>query len=219
VRRALKGRASRLQFLDDRMLRLAERCAKPYEWISGWKLERTLAVLKPVYGLMKGIPTDHPLFSTYWRKKTPPPVQMDPDRDGCGLLWCSPVAPNRGSDALAVADVATRVTLTHGFEPQISMTTITDRALACIISLGYDRETPGEDGRAMACYHELLTRLAAEGYHPYRLSLGAMNAMRDGTDYCRLLETLKRTLDPREILSPGRYVSVQPAVRTNKCNF
>ena len=184
IRRALAGKATRLEFLDDRKLRLATLFAKPYEWISGWKLERTLAVLKPVYGLMKGIPTDHPLFSTYWRKRTPPPAAMDPDRDGCGLLWCSPVAPARGSDARAVAELAGRVTLSHGFEPAISITMITERALACIISLGYDREIPGEDERAMACYHDLLRQLAVAGYYPYRLSVGAMHAMRTAPSTC-----------------------------------
>ena len=67
IRKALGGVATRLEFLDDRKLELASLFAKPYEWVSGWNLRRTLAVLKPVYGLMKGIPTDHPLASTYWR--------------------------------------------------------------------------------------------------------------------------------------------------------
>src|ERR1035438_3028119 len=76
LRKALKGSAQRLQFLDDRTMRLASLFAKPYRLISGWDLERTLTVLKPVYGLMKGIPTEHPLASTYWRKRTPPPARM-----------------------------------------------------------------------------------------------------------------------------------------------
>jgi len=206
IRKALAGKATKLEFLDDRKLRLAALFAKPYEWISGWNLERTLAVLKPVYGLMKGTPTDHPLVSTYWRKRTPPPDAMHPDRDGCGLIWCSPVAPCRGEDARAVAELAGRVTLSHGFEPQISITMITERALACIISLGYDRDTPGEDDRAMACYHDLLAALGEAGYYSYRLSVGAMNAMDDGTEYQRLLDSLRASLDPKGVLAPGRYV-------------
>ncbi len=68
LRAALKGHASRLQFLDDRKLALAARFAKVYQWISGLDLKRVLAALRPVYGLMKGIPTDQPLESTYWRR-------------------------------------------------------------------------------------------------------------------------------------------------------
>lgn len=221
LRQALKGKAQRLQFLDDRMLRLASVFAKPYEAISGWNLERTLAVLKPVYGLMKGIPTDHPLASTYWRKRTPPGTDMHPDRDGCGLYWCSPVAPSDGRHAARLTDLASGLILDHGFEPAISITMITDRSLACILSLAYDREVPGEDQRASRCYHELLERLAEAGYHSYRLSIDAMGAMRGAQSYTGFLRLLKATIDPNQILAPNRYIpgEVAPGVESSLSNF
>jgi len=206
LRQALKGKASRLEFLDDRKLQLASRFAGLYEHLTGWNLTRVLAVLKPVYGLMKGIPTDHPLFSTYWRKRSAPPEAMDPDRDGCGLIWCSPMAPNDGAHAQQITGLATELVLGHGFEPAISLTCITERTLACIICLTYDRDVPGEDGRAMACYHDLLDRLAASGYYSYRLSVGAMSTMNQPGTYTDLLQGIKRTLDPNAILAPGRYI-------------
>lgn len=216
VGRALKGKASRLQFLDDRKLRLASRLSKPYEWISGWKLERTLAILKPVYGLMKGIPTDQPLASTYWRKRTPPPADMNPDRDGCGLLWCSPVAPNDGAHARAVSSLAREVVLRHGFEPAISLTVLTERTVACIVSLTYDRSVAGEDGRATGCYRDLLGELARRGYYSYRLAVGAMDAMHCANAYENLLSTLKDTIDPAGILAPGRYQPVAAAATAGR---
>jgi 4-cresol dehydrogenase (hydroxylating) len=206
IKRALKGKVCRLEFLDDRKLRMASRFAKVYELISGLNLTRTLALLKPVFGLMKGIPTDHPLFSTYWRKRTTPPEAMNPDRDGCGLLWCSPVAPNDGHHAQKLTSLASELALRHGFEPAISMTTLTDRALACIISLAYDRAVPGEDERAKACSHDLLASLAANGYYSYRLSIGSMAAVSQPGAYADLLQNIKQTLDPNRILAPGRYM-------------
>jgi 4-cresol dehydrogenase (hydroxylating) len=205
LRKALHGKAQRLQFLDDRKLRLATMFAKPYQWISGWNLDRMLAVLKPVYGLMKGIPTEHPLSSTYWRKRFAPPEAMDPDRDKCGLLWCSPVVANDGDAASHVTELVTGHVLAHGFEPAISLTMITGRALACIISLAYDREIAGEDDRAMACYRDLVAVLAGHGYYSYRMPVGMMSGMEGGA-YCDLLEGIKKALDPQGILAPGRYV-------------
>ena len=210
LRRALAGKATKLQFLDDRLLRLASRFAKPYQFFSGWNLERMLAVLQPVYGLMQGVPTDHPLFSTYWRKRTPPPAAMDPDRDLCGLLWCSPVAPNEGRSAQELTGMATELVLRHGFEPQISITVLSDRTISCIISLGYDREVEGEDERAKVCYHELLDSLARHGYYSYRLSIGSMNRMGDeNSEYVGFLQNMKSLLDPGGILAPGRYIPVR----------
>jgi 4-cresol dehydrogenase (hydroxylating) len=206
LRKALHGKVQGLQFLDDRKLRLASLFATPYRWISGWDLERTLALLKPVYGLMKGIPTGHPLASTYWRKKAAPPASMDPDRDGCGLLWCSPIAPNDGAAAAHLTELVCERGLSHGFEPAISLTMITGRALACIISLAYDRDIAGEDQRAMACYRQLVRVLADHGYHSYRLPAGMMSAMGEPGPYLDLLDGIKHALDPRGILSPGRYI-------------
>jgi 4-cresol dehydrogenase (hydroxylating) len=209
LRRALAGKVSRLQFLDDRTLRLASIFAKPFQFFTGWNLERTLALLKPVYGLMRGIPTDHPLASTYWRKRTAPPAQMNPDRDGCGLYWCSPVAPADGDHATRLAALAGELILEHGFEPAISLTLITERTLACIISLAYDRAVPGEDERAAACYHALLRALAKNGYHSYRLSIASMYAMHGADSYTALLQRMKQSFDPNDVLSPGRYIPAQ----------
>jgi 4-cresol dehydrogenase (hydroxylating) len=206
LRKALAGKVTRLEFLDDQKLRMASRFAKVYERITGLNLTRVLAVLRPVYGLMKGIPTDHPLSSTYWRKRTPPPAQMDPDRDGCGLIWCSPIAPNEGRHAVGITDLATELVLRHGFEPAISLTVLTDRAISCIISITYDREAPGEDERAVACGRELLARLADKGYYSYRLSTATMSQMNAPGTYNQLLKSLKALVDPSGVLAPGRYI-------------
>ena len=209
LQRALRGIASKLQFLDDRMLRVASAFAWPYEMLTGWRLQRMLALLRPVYGLMKGIPTAHPLASTYWRKRTPPPAAMDPDRDGCGLLWASPVAPADGHHAHRLTGLASDILLYHGFEPMISLTMVTERYLACVVSIAFDRELPGEDVRALDCYHDLMQRLASDGYYPYRLGLAGMAGGEQPGAYSDLLRDIKDMLDPAAILAPGRYVNTE----------
>ena len=90
----------------------------------------------------------------------------------------------------------------------ISITVLTERTLACIISIGYDRDVPGEDERAMVCYRELLSELGGMGYNSYRLSIGSMAAgMGQPGTYTDLLHAIKQTLDPGGILAPGRYLS------------
>ena len=205
VRVRLKGVVSQLQFLDDRRLALAQRFARPYRWFTGWDLSAALALLRPVYGLMRGIPTEQPLASAYWRKRMPPPMQMDPDRDGCGLLWCAPVAPMEGIHAERVAAISRDVLLTHGFEPLISITLVTERAIACVVSISFDREIAREDERALACHRQLHQALASAGYHSYRLGIQAMRSPTIEDSALPLLERLKEACDPRQILAPGRY--------------
>lgn len=212
LRRALAGKVSRLQFLDDRRLALASRFSGLFGLISRWDLSRALELVRPLYGLLKGQPTDRPLASAYWRKRTPPPERMNPDRDRCGLLWCSPVAPAEGSHAQILASLSSQVLLRHGFEPMLSITLITERALICVISITYDRETPGEDQRAMACYAELRQQLSAKGYVSYRLGIQSMGEMKAQGPYARFLEGVKRVADPAGILAPGRYDAEQADV-------
>lgn len=205
LRRALGNRVSRLEFLDDRKLRWAGRLAGPFRFLTGWDLSKTLELLYPVYNLMKGIPTNAPVKSAYWRKKMAPPADGDPDRDGCGLLWCSPTAPAEGGHAARLMEVVNRATLSHGFEPIVSITMLTERTICCVVSLSYDRDVAGEDERAMGCYKHLVQSLAGNGYHPYRLGVQGMSEMDSETSYGNFVGMLKRTLDPAGILAPGRY--------------
>jgi 4-cresol dehydrogenase (hydroxylating) flavoprotein subunit len=210
VRGALARKVEKLQFLDDRTLALAARFQGVYRRVTGLDLTRTLELVRPVFGLLKGVPTRKALGSAYWRKRMPVPADPNPDRDRCGLIWIAPVAPMEGAHAVRLAALAEGTLLQAGFEPQISFTLLTERSLACVISISFDRDVPGEDQRAMDCYFNLRRRLEAEGYYSYRLGIADMGTHFDpaGTDsgYGRLLSTIGEALDPNGILAPGRYV-------------
>lgn len=210
IRKALKGSVDRLQFLDDRKLAFASRFAKLYQLLTGWDLSKTIELARPVYGLMKGVPTEQPLAGAYWRKKSAPPANMDPDRDGCGILWLAPVAPMEGHHVELIAKITNEILLKHGFEPSISMTLITERAVACVISICYDRREPGQDDQAMTCYHRLRQELTDRGYYSYRLGIQAMSEMNGSDGYTSLVQAIKDAVDPNGVLAPGRY---QPIAR------
>lgn len=214
VKLALRGKVTRLQFLDDRLLALAARFATPYRWLTGLDLRRTLEIVKPVFGLIKGIPTEKPMASCYWRKRVPVPAHADPDRDGCGLLWCAPVAPADGKSVRQMTAICEEILLAHGFEPMISLTLTTDRAVTCVVSISYDREISGEDGRAIKCYRELLDRMTEEGFYSYRLGIQAGPQFDSESAYGRFLARLKEAVDPRHILAPGRYMAPAESLQT-----
>src|SRR5262249_21697225 len=159
----------------------------------------TLELMKPLYGLLKGIPTAKTLASAYWRKRGRVPEDMDPDRDHCGLLWCAPIVSALGSEVEMLTRLASKIVLDAGFEPLISLTFVPERASACVIAITYDRDQPGEDRQARECYDQLLAELNQRGFYSYRLSILGM------TPPSPLLRTLKQALDPNGILAPGRY--------------
>ena len=205
LRLALRKQRGRLRFLSEKKLQLARRFAKPFSLLTRWDVRRTIEIVEPVVGLMRGVPTSRPLASAYWRKRMPVPAHPDPDRDRCGLLWYAPVAPASGKEVAALTQLAGDTLLSSGFEPMISLTMLTPRSVYAVVSISYDREVPGEDERALDCYFELAQRSMDAGYYPYRLGIQAMPGAAEGVAHRAVLTRLKSALDPNGVLAPGRY--------------
>ena len=199
TRAALKGACSRIAFVSDSKFALAQRLA-PFMARAGiGGFASTVARLRPVMDLMTGSPTDGVLGSVYWRTRAGVPDDPDPDRDGCGLIWIPPVAPLKGDHARAMADIVTEVFGRHGFEPSMSMTAITERALDNVICLSFDRGVEGEDARALACYRDTAHALAEAGYFPYRTHPTGFDHSAWTDD--RLGATLREALDPQGVFA------------------
>ena len=205
VKKALSGKVRQLQFLDERMLNFATRFAPVARLFTTWDLSRALDLLRPLFGLIQGVPTSQPMDTCYWRKRNANPANADPDRDRCGLIWCSPLAPLQGSEVDRMTSICISTLLEHGFEPMISLTLMTDRTVGCVTSIIYDRDVQGEDERAHRCHQELQDRLAQNGYYPYRLGIQSMRLFGHAASLGRFLGDIKRRLDPKGILAPGRY--------------
>ena len=153
-----------------------------------------------------GVPSDANVRSTYWRKRTPIPDSMNPDRDRCGVIWLCPLLP---ADGATIKNAVARIDSTirsHGFEPNVGMQFTSPRCVHMFVALNYDRDVEGEDGRAMNCHDDLLRLLMHDGHYPYRLGLQSMNSLNPAeATYGRLVQSLKQAFDPRDILAPGRY--------------
>jgi len=163
-------------------------------------------VLAIVHGLATGQPVERTAATAYWRKRGPVPDDLDPDRDRCGFISFSPAIPFEGSHARRSIALLDTCMVEYGFDPNLGLNCASDRAIDLTPMLLFDRDVPGEDERAMACHDAMLERLAASGYYPYRLCTEAMDKLPAADDdTLRLMATLKRAIDPRDILAPGRY--------------
>ncbi|QDV84551.1 FAD-binding oxidoreductase [Planctomycetes bacterium TBK1r] len=153
-----------------------------------------------------GVPTEHNIRSAYWRKKGGLPTHINPDRDRCGLIWMCFAVPLVGQELVDVINAVEPVALQHGFEPNLGMNCVNGRCAHLYLSIIYDREIAGEDKRAVACHDQVMTLLRDLGHLPYRLTLLSMDSLpKSQDDHDRCVQSIKRALDPKSILAPGRY--------------
>ncbi|HST61378.1 MAG TPA: FAD-binding oxidoreductase [Longimicrobium sp.] len=142
--------------------------------------------------------------SAYWRKRAPMPADPDPDRDGCGVVWLTPVLPMLGAAAAGALAAVEHEMQAHGFEPTLALRP-GPRGLQAVVALLYDRQDPGADARAARCHAALRGLLDGRGLYPYRLGLMDLDTppARDPGS-AALLAALKAWADPQGVLAPGR---------------
>jgi 4-cresol dehydrogenase (hydroxylating) len=183
--RALRGACGPLRFATESWLRRAS--------ARGWEEAH-----RPTLGF--------DVAATYWRKREPAPRRLDPDRDGCGAIWCSPVVPLVGRDVARAVRIVERTARDAGFDAMATVTVLDGRTAHVVAPILFDRAVRGEDARALACAERMLRRLARAGYYPYRLGLNAAGLLPQASDDGDAVRrALKAALDPNDVLSPGRY--------------
>ena len=210
LRQALKP-VGWTEFVGDSKLALGHRAAKLLSSIGLNKISEQLSVLMPVYNQGKGKPAIESLLGAYWRMRNEVKRvddQTDMLGDGCGLMWLSPALPATGRDANRVIEILEEIFERHRFDLLATFTMINERSLVGIMNMSFDKRNEEEVQRAMACYDAAMDALIAEGYYPYRTGLRGMDKIRSEDDvFWQVTEQIKRTLDPNDIISRGRYIA------------
>lgn len=104
------------------------------------------------------------------------------------------------------ANMVKRLALQYGMEPLITFTSISDKLFDSTVPLIFDRADPAAAEAAMACYKDLLTTGKSLGYFPYRVGVSAMELLSHEQVHAKAFHArLRASLDPSNILSPGRY--------------
>lgn len=157
-----------------------------------------------------GIPNDIAIKQAYWRKRKATPEILDPDKDKCGMIWICPVVPFTGVDIEKAIDIIEETIIKYSFEPSISCQCMSERAISIIASISWDREIISEDKSAIECYNEVTRKLRLNGYYSYRSTTLEMEKKNldeiNVSSYDKFLKDIKNTIDPQNIISPGRYI-------------
>jgi 4-cresol dehydrogenase (hydroxylating) len=124
-----------------------------------------------------------------------------------GLIWLGPVLPMTGRAARDVMQLVTPIFERHRFDPCVTLSLVTERAMVAVMNISFDRSDPEEAKRARDCYKQLLQRLFAAGYPPYRLGSTSYEQIPAEDDiFWNLVARLKVAIDPQHIFARGRYL-------------
>ena len=200
----LSNASDRLVFIDDNEIH-----------ISCWDMPATVEQIRASF---KGSQPTHDFRSlprtwaaqdAYWRKRTPPPNDPDPSRDGCGEVYCAPQVPITGEHITRVCGILESVILGHGFEPCLNVIVMNERCTYVAAQVFFDRETPGEDERALKCRQDAHEMVRAAGYPVHRTDILDMSRIASANPArSHFAATLKLALDPDNLVSPGRYEAI-----------
>ena len=94
-----------------------------------------------------GIPSDVNIRSAYWRKKTPIPEEMDPDRDRCGVIFCVPTVPFEGEHVRTVLGIVKDALEKYGFEPILIIGAISARVIYLNVDITSTARSSGRTRR------------------------------------------------------------------------
>jgi 4-cresol dehydrogenase (hydroxylating) flavoprotein subunit len=172
------------------------------------RLGRKIALADELCAFVKGRPIDSVLrnFAYVAQGHAPPSTALNPDRDGCGLIWYAPLVPLDAGSVNRFLGMAKAVLGTYNYALSISLTATNPHYLDATLALQFDKQDPDSTERARDCYRALFIEGRRQGFLPYRLGLQGMDlALNEAQTFWQVARQIKQALDPGGVIAPGRY--------------
>jgi len=222
ARRAISsalGRFGKLTFLNDGKMRLLSAMTRVwikvrklpllpglFRMISGSSLEKSEAI-PHLYPILKGVPGEYIVGFAYFKNRGPrPTVDVDPARDGAGMLWLAVLCPLTGKHTSDLLKLCEPVFHKHGFDLSLGFLMINARSVLALMEIFFDKGNPDEEKRALSLYDEITETAMREGFQQYRTSVSYSDRiMQPAADLQKILNAMRHAIDPDNLIAPGRY--------------
>lgn len=131
---------------------------------------------------------------------------LNPDRDGCGIIWFTPLVPMTYSDVSVYIELSKKILIAYHFEPVITLSSVSDHCFDSAIPILFDKQNSQAIENAHQCYRALFAACKQQGFLPYRVPIAFMDLIIDAQiTHWQLVKTIKQAIDPHAIFAPGRY--------------
>src|SRR5690606_1743150 len=96
---------------------------------------QSLEAVPYVHGLLQGRPTEFFVRHAYFKMPHRPERDINPARDGCGVIWFAPIVPNRPADIRNVLDIGREAYGLAGFEYHVALIFQNPRSVIVLMSI------------------------------------------------------------------------------------
>jgi len=202
------GGVAKVMFLNDTIVKNAKALSRALSFIPYVRGQRMmLLAVEPVYNFTRGETTDKSLKAVFWaagdfdRLNDP-----DPDPGESGLIFCVPIFPVDGKVIGKAVGETREICERCGFEVAITINMIDAKASEAVVSIAFNRRDEKQTAAARTCISELENHYFENGFPLFRFRVDSMRSFVSETDcFWRTVRDLKKTLDPNNIIAPGRY--------------
>jgi len=210
LRKLLSPYVSQVVFAEQSRVRQVRRFSAGIP-IIGTRFTPLLRTLESALDLVGGHPNETALPLAYWKtggKRGEAP--LDPARDGCGLIWYAPLVEMKPASVRDYVKFVSATMRKHRLEPLITLTSVSERCFDSTVPILFDSASAEDSARAHACHLELLETGRSRGFFPYRVGIDAMDWLTgQGTEHWKIVARLKASLDPDNLIAPGRYAPLK----------
>ena len=208
LKRKLGKVSKRIIFLNKKRITFLQAITAKLPFIQNSLISHKMSSLIKVFELFSGKPNEFTLQLPYWKMNnfSKNSEWLNPDRDGCGLLWFAPLIPLKASDIENYVSIVKSVCGKFNTEPMITLALLSACWLDSTVPILFNKDDQQSIKNAHDCYRSLFEECHKYGYLPYRLRSDFMQPY-TGLDntFWRLAEKIKLAVDPNNIIAPGRY--------------
>ena len=208
IRKKVSSFSSKLMFFSRKRIDFLRKSLNLFPDFLLKNLKKQIGNLDESFKVAEGAPTEIALPLCYWKSGVRPEdgKSMNPAKDGCGVIWFSPLVPMKSGEVREYVEIVKKVCREHKIEPLITLTSLSHRCFDSTVPLLFNPKDSGETLRARNCYLALFEACRRKGFLPYRMGVDHMALYtKDKSSYWNLVSKLKKAIDPENIISPGRY--------------
>lgn len=166
--------------------------------------KKALSQALETISFLRGYPNIIGLKLAYLRNVDKLTDTPNPTRDEIKIRWFSPVVPLVPEKIKSFCEIIYRISQEFGCEPMITFNYFSELYLDCTIPVY--KEHHNKEYNWDAYFEALLTACHEEGFYPYRMDIDAQkNLILDNSVAYQLAKKIKQSLDPNNILAPGKY--------------